>query len=132
MAMKKIGKVIGTGILAWLIPFVVAFAVFPLRDSLRPLFESVMAVTVTATALILGLLYLRKEAAPGLKSGLVIGVLWWIICMLIDLPLVSAGPMEMSLGMYMADIGLTYAIFPLVTTGLGIAFSAKTRVEELA
>ena len=130
--MKKFAQAIGMGFLAWLIPFVIAFTVFPFRQTNRPLFESIMAVAVAATAVGLGLVYLKRMAVPTFKNGLYIGPLWWVVCIVIDLPLVSAGPMEMSLGMYMADIGLTYAIFPLVTTGLGIAFSSESKSKELA
>ena len=40
-------KAFGLGFFVWLVPFVVAFLVFPIHDTARPLFESIMAVTVT-------------------------------------------------------------------------------------
>jgi len=60
--MKSWRRALGFGFLAWLSPFVVAFLVFPFRESARPLFESIMAVTVTATAVVLGLTYLSIPA----------------------------------------------------------------------
>ena len=46
------------------------------------------------------------------------------IGILIDSPLMLlGGPMKMSLGEYMGDIGLTYLGIPMVTTALGIAQS---------
>jgi len=47
-------RALGLGVVAWLAPFVVAFLAFPFRESARPLFESIMAVAVTATAVLLG------------------------------------------------------------------------------
>lgn len=114
------------GLAMWAIPFVVAFAVFVFRDSNRALFESVMAVAVTGTAVGLGLAYLRGLPAVGVRQGVAVGTLWWLICVLIDLPLVSAGPMEMSLAQYMADIGLTYVSIPLVTAGLAAAMDSRS------
>jgi len=119
------GRAIGLGFLAWLIPFVVAFAAFALRESARAVFESVMAVTVAGTAVGLGLWYLRLVPRVNAREGLALGVLWLVTCVLIDAPLMLfGGPMQMSLGAYLGDIGLTYVSIPLVTWGLGAAWAA--------
>jgi hypothetical protein len=126
--MSSWSKAIGLGVLAWLIPFVVAVVVFPLRDSARPVFESVMAVTVAGTAVGLGLAYLRAISAMRAREGLALGVVWFAMCLLIDAPLMLfGGPMQMSLGAYFGDIGLTYVSIPLVTWGLGAASVAGAR-----
>ncbi len=130
--MKSFGKALAYGLLAWLIPFVVAFSVFIFHESNRALFESVMAVAVAGTAILCGLLYMRRIPNPGPKDGLYVGLLWWIVCVLIDLPMITAGPMEMSFGAYMADIGLTYVAIPVITLGLGIAFGHSVLEEEPA
>ncbi len=115
-------KSLGLGVLSWLIPFLVAFLVFPFRESARPLFESIMAVTVTATAVALGLVYLKQVKGGFVREGFLLGLIWFGICILIDAPLMLlSGPMKMTLGQYMADIGLTYVIIPIVTTGLAVA-----------
>lgn len=121
--MKSLRKALGLGLLVWLVPFVVAFLVFPFRESRRALFESVMAVTVSIAAVWFGLMYLRKVSFPGVRDGILVGLLWWVISVAIDLPLVSAGPMKMTIAEYMADIGLTYVAIPVITTGLGVAYS---------
>ena len=120
--MRSWRRALGLGFMAWLIPFLVSFLVFPFRESARPLFESVMAVTVAATAIILGLRYLRRVEGGLVREGLLAGVIWLAICILIDAPLMLvAGPMKMTFGEYMADIGLTYVMIPVVTTGLAAA-----------
>lgn len=120
--MRSWRKALLLGFLAWLAPFIVAFLVFPLRESARPLFESIMAVAVAATAVILGLTYLRPIDGGHLREGLQLGVIWLAMCLLIDAPLMLlGGPMKMTVGEYMADIGLTYVIIPVVTTGLAAA-----------
>jgi hypothetical protein len=120
--MRAWRRALGLGILMWLLPFIVAFLVFPFRTSWRALFESVMALTVSVVAVWLGLAYLRRLPSVGLKDGTFVGLAWWVMCVAIDLPMFSAGPMEMSLAEYMADIGLTYVMIPVITTGLGLAY----------
>ncbi|MBI5709929.1 MAG: hypothetical protein HZC42_06435 [Candidatus Eisenbacteria bacterium] len=125
--MRSLGRSLGLGVLMWLIPFVVAFISFPLRGPARPLFESIMAVTVTGSAVVLGLAWLGRVERRPVRDGFLVGILWFAVCILIDAPLMLAGgPMHMSFADYMADIGLTYAGIPLVTTGLAAARSAGT------
>lgn len=115
-------RALGLGVVAWLAPFGVAFLAFPLRESARPLFESIMAVAVTATAVLLGLAYLKHLQSGFVREGLLIGVTWFAMCLLIDAPLMLfGGPMQMTFGQYMADIGLTYVSIPVVTLGLAAA-----------
>jgi len=129
--MRSWRSALGFGFLAWLVPFVIAFLVFPFHESNRPLFESIMAVTVTSTAILLGLIYLRKTETGIVREGLLLGLVWFAICVLIDAPLMLvAGPMKMTIGAYMADIGLTYVIIPVVTWGLAVARTSRFEWSE--
>jgi hypothetical protein len=47
--------------------------------------------------------------------------------MLIDLPLMLSPFIGMSLGEYLADIGLTYVMIPVITTGVGLAFASARK-----
>jgi len=115
------GKAVLYGFLIWLTAFVVAFLIFPLRESSRPLFESIMPVVVTLATVAFAVTYFRGVKRDYLREGIVIGCLWLVINVLIDLPLMLAGgPMQMTLGQYIADIGLTYLIIPVVTIGIGL------------
>jgi hypothetical protein len=115
------GKAVIFGFLVWLIAFVAAVLIFPIRDSARPLFESIMPVVVTTATVSFAVLYFRRVSTGHLREGILLGVLWFAISLVIDLPLMLAGPIGMSLGEYMADIGLTYLIIPAVTIGIGLA-----------
>lgn len=120
-------RALAFGFACWLIPFAVAVLVSPLRQSMRPLFESIMAVAVTATAVILGLAYLRRVQHPTARKGLVLGFVWFGICVLVDAPLMLlGGPMKMSLAEYMAEIGLTYLSIPAVTLGMALAAAKQS------
>ena len=120
--MRSWRRALGLGLVAWLVPFVVAFVIFPFRESARPLFESIMAVVVTGTAVVLGLFHVKRLDGGFAREGLLPGLTWFVMCVLIDAPLMLlGGPMKMSFGAYMADIGLTYLIIPIVTWGLAAA-----------
>jgi hypothetical protein len=111
------------GFLIWLIPFGVAFAILPLRHSWRALFESIMPVVVTLAVVGFGVVYFRRVKAAFVAEGLRLGLLWLMVSVAIDLPLMLSPPINMTLIDYLADVGLTYAIMPIVTTGLGMAMA---------
>jgi hypothetical protein len=124
--MTFVSKAVLYGFLIWLIPFVVAFVIFPLRETARPLFESIMPVTVTAATMGFGISYFRRVSGQYVKEGVTVGVLWLAICVIIDAPLMLlGGPMRMTLGQYAADIGLTYLIIPTVTVGIGLLLAQR-------
>ncbi len=125
--MTSIRKALLFGFFVWLVPFVVAFAVFPFRESNRALFESVMAVILTMATVLFGVLYMRGVTKRFVVEGVLIGVIWYAMSFAIDAPLMLlGGPMKMSFGEYVADIGLTYIIIPAVTIGFGFV-AALTR-----
>jgi len=131
--MKFRGKAIGFGILVWLIPFIVSFLIFPFHDTARPLFESIMAVTVCATAVCFGILYLRGVEKRITGEGIRVGLLWLLISVLIDAPLMLlGGPMKMSVGDYMADIGVTYLCIPVIVWGLSVTATRSSNKTNAA
>lgn len=117
--MTSIKKVILFGFLAWLISFAAGLALFPIHESNRALFESIMPVVVTASVVFLGYKYLKKAKNPKNESWK-LGLIWLGINIVIDLALfLPPSPMHMGVLEYIQDIGLTYVIIPLVTIGLG-------------
>jgi hypothetical protein len=109
------------GFVVWLVPFVVAFGVFPLKDSWRSLFESIMPVTLALVVIAAAVAYVRRLPASSAGEGLRLGVLWLTMSVLIDLPLMLSPPMNYTLDEYAADIGLTYLMIPIITTGIAAA-----------
>ena len=83
--MKSIKKAILYGFLIWLIPFVVAFIIFPIHDSNRPLFESIMPVAIALCVVIFGKMYFNKVESNYKKEGIWLGLIWIIISLVIDL-----------------------------------------------
>jgi hypothetical protein len=114
------------GLLVWLIPFAVAFAVFPLRASNRPLFESIMPVAVAAAVTGFAVRYFGGVTTAFAREGLRLGLLWLLISVAIDAPLMLfGGPMRMSVGDYVADIAVTYLVMPVITVGIGAALARR-------
>jgi hypothetical protein len=120
--MVAIRKGVLFGFLIWAMAFVVAFAVFPIRESSRPLFESIMPVVLSGATVFFAHRYFRAVSADFAKEGLLLGLLWFGVNVAIDLPLMlTPSPMQMSFPDYVADIGLTYVLIPVITVGMGLA-----------
>jgi hypothetical protein len=124
--MNKYVKLVGFGFLIWLVPFLVSFVIFSLRSSNRPLFESVMPVVLVLTVMIVSVLYFKKIEKESLKDGVIAGVLWLVLSLVIDLMLfLPASPMQMSFNDYMMDIGFTYLIILMIPIGIGALVNKK-------
>ncbi len=118
--MKSIKKAILYGFLIWLIPFVVAFIIFPIHDSNRPLFESIMPITIALSVVIFGKMYFKNVETNYKKEGIWLGFIWIIISLVIDLILfLPESPMHLSFVDYLMDIGITYLMIPVITIGFG-------------
>jgi len=126
--MTSIKRALLFGLLVWLIPFAVAFVIYPIRESSRPLFESIMPVTVAAATVVFAVLYFRQVARQHLREGILIGLIWLVMCLAIDMPLMLlGGPMQMTPSEYIADIGVTYLMIPVITIGMGAVLGQRGR-----
>jgi len=113
------------GFFVWLIPFIIAFSIFTIRNEDRPLFESIMPVVVTIVTVVFANFYFKKVDKNFIKEGIVIGLLWLVISIVLDLILFMEGPMKMSFVDYIKDIGLTYLIIPAII--IGFCYSQPTK-----
>lgn len=116
--MKKV-KIVLSGFLLWLIPFLFSFLIYPLKTSGSPLFESLMPLILVLFVCIFSYLYLKDIESGILKEGIIIGVIWFLISIIIDLSIfLPSSPMQMSFNNYLSDIGITYLIFPIITISM--------------
>lgn len=124
--MNKYLKIIIFGLLMWLVPFAISFLVFPLKTSMRPLFESIMPLILTIVVVTLSYYYMKNLDTNFVREGILIGIVWCIISIAIDLVMfLPVSPMHMSFADYMMDIGLTYVMIPVITIGMGYLLSSK-------
>ncbi len=123
--MKSIKTALFYGVLVWVVPFVVSVAIFPIHDSNRPLFESIMPVAGVSIAVFLSAAYFRKVGKDFVVESLKLGVLWFVISILIDSLMFFGGPLQMTVPEYIADIGVTYLTIPAITIGMGFLLEKK-------
>lgn len=105
MTSLKLALVYGS--VLWVIPFGAAVMLFQVRNNQRPLFESFMPVLLAICAVVLADLYFCKVATRFVREGILLGVIWLAISIVIDLLMLMWGPMQMSFADYMMDIGIT-------------------------
>ncbi len=126
--MNKYLKIVLFGFLAWLIPFAVSFLVFPLRATMRPLFESIMPLVLSIVVITLAYYYMKNISIDYVKEGVLIGIIWFIINIAIDLFMfLPPSPMQMGISDYMMDIGITYLMIPAITIGIGYMAQNKAQ-----
>lgn len=124
-------RMLAYGFLIWLIPFLVSLAIFPLKETNRGLFESIMPVVVSACVVFFSISYFSKLGSQFLREGTLTGTTWLTISLAIDLFMfLPESPMQMPFIDYMADIGLTYLIMPAITIGFGQLL--EKRISKMA
>ena len=124
--MKSLKLSLSYGFLVWVIPFVAALFIYPLRSTERALFESIMPVVLVACVVLFSVLYFKKTE-KSLREGIFLGVLWLVISVAIDFLFFIWGPVKMPVLDYIKDIGATYIIIPLIT--VGFTYSPKVDKE---
>ncbi|MCS7092481.1 MAG: hypothetical protein NZM26_03965 [Patescibacteria group bacterium] len=129
MNVRDIKQAFLFGVLLWLIPFLLAFIIFPLRQDDRVFFESIMPVAIAVTTAILGVRYFMKTEKVVPEEGLALGLIWMIISLFLDYPMFTYGPMKMEYALYWKDIGFTYLIIPTVTIGLSFVASKRSKKQ---
>jgi hypothetical protein len=112
------------GLAIWAFTLFVALLIFPLRDSERRLFESIMPVALASATVAAALRYFRTGVPGGALAGFRVGLIWLALSLAIDLVVFSRGPMAMSLADYVKDVGVTYLMIPVIASGFGHSFAA--------
>lgn len=125
--MPALKKILAYGFLVWLIPFVAAILIFPIHESNRPLFESIMPVVGGVSALSFSVYIFQKAQSDFVKLGVKVGLIWLGISLVLDLLMFGWGPMKMSLAEYVSDIGITYLMIPAITFGFGWLLEKRGR-----
>jgi hypothetical protein len=118
LALKNVKLAVMYGFFIWLVPFILSIIIFPIHEQDRPFFESIMPVTLVAVTVYFAVKYFKAvKSMDTVQEGLLLGILWMLICVVIDLPLFSFGPMKMPFVNYWKDIGFTYLLIPVITSG---------------
>jgi hypothetical protein len=125
--MKKYLKIALYGFLIWLIPFVTAFFFYTREGKLNIdifLFKTIMIIIGSITGAILLVAYFKKISENYLHEGILIGVIWFCINILLDLVILL--PMsKMPIPDYFVQIGLRYLMMPAMSIAVGAALANK-------
>jgi hypothetical protein len=126
--MRSVRRGVLYGLIVWAVPFAISVVLFPLKKSRPELFESIMPVVLAVVVSVLGASYFRRVHHQYVREGILLGLLWLAMSIVIDLPLMLPPPIKMTLARYLADVGLTYVMIPAITIGMGLALQAHPEV----
>jgi len=121
--MNKKLKIVGYGVLVWLIPTLISILIF-LLGAIN-LFETISPVAITTTVVLFSYFYLKNIDANFIKEGVVIGLSWAIISIILDLLMIMAGITQLSLTSYAVYVGPLYLVVPAITIGFGYLLDFK-------
>ena len=127
--MKKeiLTRLVGLGVLSWLIPFAVSFMFFkPGGELLVPYAtfkSSIMAVGVLSGSYLL-FQFFKAVDAEFVKYGVLVGIIWLLLNLLLDI-LILVPMMKSTLSEYFTTIGLGYISIPAVSIAMGYLLQQK-------
>lgn len=121
--MRKATRILLLGLAVWALPFALGMALFPVLDPATALFDTMMSVAMALSATLFAVIHLSRCSAPSLDEGLLAGSSWLVMSIALDAPFFIFGPAEMRMAPtdYLADIGLTYFMIPIIAAGIGHA-----------
>ncbi len=121
-------KLIGFGLILWLVPFLVSILFFTPQGVLvtsEAFFHSVMTVTGFVVVAVLLLNYMSAFTVNYLKESMKVGTVWFAISIVLDL-IVLVPMAKMDLAIYFANIGLGYLAIPIICIFAGYLLEQKT------
>ena len=119
--MNSIKKALLYGFLIWLIPFVLAFLFYTPQGDLRIdliFFKTIMLLVGTLIGVFFLIKYFKTVKSDHIKEGLYVGLLWFAISVLLDIPTIIV-MFEMPVTDYIIEIGLRYLNIIVISTGFG-------------
>lgn len=124
--MRKHLKIVLYGFLSWVIPFVASLLFYSKEGLLINvfLFKSIIIVVGSISAAILLVSYFKKISRAYLKEGVIVGVVWLGINILLDL-LVLIPMSGMSNEEYISKIGIIYMVIPVMSITVGKTLENK-------
>lgn len=109
-------RIILLGLLIWAVPFGLGMVIFPVVPPVSALFDTIMVVTLAGTTAIASVIHVSRLKEASLDDGLRAGSIWMLVSLLCDVPFFILGPemTRMDPVDYMADVGLSYIMIPLI------------------
>ncbi len=101
--MNKYLKMFLFGLVVWLIPFLVSFAFVDRQGNFtidETFFKSIMVVTGALVGVVLAVRYFRDVETGYINEGILLGVIWLIVNLALDLAMVSGGFFQTTVTQY--------------------------------
>lgn len=120
--MNKYAKMVLFGFILWLVPFIIGFLFVDRSGNFlipETFFKSIMIVEGSLIGVILAVRYFRDINVGHINEGIILGMVWLVINLAVDLGMVFAEFFSFSVVQYFTDIGLRYLTMPTYTIGLG-------------
>lgn len=127
--MNKYLKMFLYGLIVWMVPLVVSFAFVDRQGNFtidETFFKSIMVVTGALVGVVLAVRYFRDVETAYVNEGIILGVIWLVVNLALDLSMVSGGFFQMTVGQYFRDIGMRYLAMPIYTIGIGYALMQES------
>ena len=118
MDLKNILKIIVLGFIVWLIPTIITY-ITSFTSGLY-LFDIISALSIAITVIVFSYLYFKKVNSHYIREGFIIGVVWLLISIVLDIILVLMGITKLTLTQYAVFVAPSYIIIPAVTIGFGL------------
>lgn len=84
------------------------------------LFDVISAVAIALTVIVFAYMYFKGVDGHYLKEGIVVGVVWLIISVVLDIVLILVGVTKLTLFQYIIYVAPLYVIVPAITIGFGL------------
>ena len=126
--MNKYLKIVLFGFILWLVPFIASFFFVDAKGNFlipETFFKSIMIVVGSLVGVLLAVRYFKDIKSDFVIEGILLGVIWLVINLAMDIILVSTGFFRMTFTQYLTDIGLRYFSMPIYTIGLGYALKYR-------
>lgn len=127
---NKILKIIGFGFIVWLIPTVITLIVSYLNGLYY--FDVISAVAIAITVIVFTYLYFKDVSVHFIREGVILGLVWLVMSIVLDVVLIFLGINKLSLMEYTVYVIPLYIVLPAITIGFGLykgQMAEKTYVE---
>lgn len=134
MSIKQWLRVGGYGFLVWLIPLLLSFFFYNSEGQLSisyDLYKSLMVVVSCLIGSLLLVLYFVQVKSSYLIQGVLLGLLWLALNILLDV-LVLMPWMKISFLDYLSQIGLRYVSMPVMSIAVGYLLQRRDQHTILA
>ena len=116
--MNKILKIVIFGLIVWLIPTLVTLLASYVIGIY--LFDVISALAIAITVIVFAYLYFKYVNTDYLKEGVVTGIVWLLISLVLDIALVFLQITKLTLMEYLIYVSPLYIIIPAITIGFGL------------